>query len=78
MWCVALANQRYMPMSNIRQDAAAAALFTACKVEDTLKKSKDILCAAYNLKVTQAEQVSSDDPVGVPALSCVLYMYRGG
>ena len=27
-----------------------ASLFVACKVEDTIKKSKDILCAAYNLK----------------------------
>lgn len=45
------------------QDAAAAALFTACKVEDTLKKSREILCAAYNMKLTPAEQVSHDDAV---------------
>jgi len=32
------------------QDSAMAALFLACKVEDTIKKSKEILCAAYNLK----------------------------
>lgn len=32
------------------QDAALTALFVACKVEDTMKKSKEILCAAYNLK----------------------------
>ncbi|TID07034.1 CTD kinase subunit beta [Colletotrichum higginsianum] len=32
------------------QDAAVAALFLACKVEDTIKKSKEILCAAYNIK----------------------------
>ncbi|MCJ1223769.1 RNA polymerase II C-terminal domain kinase beta subunit [Toensbergia leucococca] len=44
-------------------DAAASALFTACKIEDTLKKSKDILCTAHNLKLTPAEQVSSDDPI---------------
>ncbi|KAI9669471.1 MAG: RNA polymerase II C-terminal domain kinase beta subunit [Caeruleum heppii] len=43
-------------------DAAAAALFTACKIEDTLKKSKDILCAAYNIKVPAADQLSPDDP----------------
>jgi len=43
-------------------DAAAAALFTACKIEDTLKKSRDVLCAAYNLKVPLSEQLSSDDP----------------
>lgn len=43
-------------------DAAAAALFTACKIEDTLKKSRDVLCAAYNLKVPLSEQLSPDDP----------------
>ncbi|KAI0132797.1 hypothetical protein BJ170DRAFT_651197 [Xylariales sp. AK1849] len=32
------------------QDAAIACVFLACKCEDTLKKSRDILCAAYNLK----------------------------
>ncbi|KAF4552069.1 Cyclin-like protein 1 [Elsinoe fawcettii] len=44
-------------------DAAAAALFTACKIEDTLKKSRDILCAAYNLKGSLAEQLTPDDPI---------------
>ncbi|KAI5280705.1 RNA polymerase II C-terminal domain kinase beta subunit, partial [Ascosphaera aggregata] len=44
-------------------DAAAAALFTACKVEDTLKKSKDILVAAYNLRATAGERITTDDPV---------------
>lgn len=43
-------------------DASAAALFTACKIEDTLKKSKEILCANYNLKVGPGEALSSDDP----------------
>ena len=51
------------------QDAAAAALFTACKIEDTLKKSKEILCAAYNLKLTPAEQVTPDDAVSGPRFS---------
>ncbi|KAK7413486.1 RNA polymerase II C-terminal domain kinase beta subunit [Neonectria punicea] len=32
------------------QDAALASLFVACKVEDTIKKSKEILAAAYNVK----------------------------
>lgn len=45
------------------KDAAAAALFTACKIEDTLKKSRDILCAAYNLKLPPAEHLSPDDHV---------------
>ncbi|KAL8640984.1 MAG: hypothetical protein Q9228_002157 [Teloschistes exilis] len=44
-------------------DAAAAALFTACKIEDTLKKSRDILCAAHNLKLAASEQVTPDDPM---------------
>ncbi|KAL3427518.1 C-type cyclin [Phlyctema vagabunda] len=45
------------------QDAAAASLLTACKIEDTLKKSREILCAAHNLKVPIAEHLSSDDNV---------------
>lgn len=45
------------------KDAAAAALFTACKIEDTLKKSRDILCAAHNLKLNASEQLTPDDPV---------------
>ncbi|KAI4197160.1 MAG: hypothetical protein LQ350_006104 [Teloschistes chrysophthalmus] len=44
-------------------DAAAAALFTACKIEDTLKKSRDILCAAHNVKLAASEQVTPDDPL---------------
>ncbi|KAL4928300.1 Fructosamine kinase-domain-containing protein [Aspergillus undulatus] len=44
-------------------DAAAAALFTACKIEDTLKKSREIICAAYNLKLPQSEHISSDNSV---------------
>lgn len=45
------------------QDAAAAALFTACKVEDTLKKSKDILVAAYNLRASAGDRITTDDPI---------------
>ena len=44
---------------------AAAALFAACKIEDTLKKSREILCAAHNLKLTPAEQANPDDPVSL-------------
>ncbi|KAI5197022.1 cyclin [Aureobasidium subglaciale] len=43
-------------------DAAAAALFLACKVEDTLKKSREVLCAAWNLKLPSSEHLSPDDP----------------
>ncbi|CAK7220150.1 RNA polymerase II C-terminal domain kinase beta subunit [Sporothrix curviconia] len=32
------------------QDAALSALFVACKVEDTIKKSREVLCAAHNIK----------------------------
>lgn len=45
------------------QDAAAAALLTACKIEDTLKKSREILCAAHNLRVSASEHLSPDDSV---------------
>ncbi|KAL2808193.1 Fructosamine kinase-domain-containing protein [Aspergillus granulosus] len=44
-------------------DAAAAALFMACKIEDTLKKSREIICAAYNLKLPQSEHISPDNQV---------------
>ncbi|MCJ1328388.1 RNA polymerase II C-terminal domain kinase beta subunit [Thelotrema lepadinum] len=44
-------------------EAAAASLFIACKIEDTLKRSREILCAAYNLRVSPAEQVAQDDPI---------------
>ncbi|EXJ54688.1 hypothetical protein A1O7_10029 [Cladophialophora yegresii CBS 114405] len=44
-------------------DASAAALFAACKIEDTLKKSRDILCAAHNLKAPRNEQLSPDDQI---------------
>ncbi|KAG9241906.1 cyclin-like protein [Calycina marina] len=42
------------------QDAAVAALLCACKIEDTLKKSRDILCAMHNYR--SSEQLSPDDP----------------
>ncbi|KID95940.1 C-type cyclin, partial [Metarhizium majus ARSEF 297] len=47
------------------QDAALASLFVACKVEDTIKKSKDILAAAYNVKNPE-KTVAPDDKVRVP------------
>ncbi|KAF2719327.1 hypothetical protein K431DRAFT_286909 [Polychaeton citri CBS 116435] len=43
--------------------AAAASLLTACKVEDTLKKSRDILAAAWVLRNPQHEPLGTDDPV---------------
>ena len=50
-----------MEYGNAWADACAASLLTAGKVEDTLKKSKDILAAAYNLKVSTHDQLGSDD-----------------
>ncbi|KAH7039443.1 cyclin-like protein [Macrophomina phaseolina] len=43
-------------------EASLAALFTACKIEDTLKKSKEIICASFNLKLSPGEHLSPDDP----------------
>ncbi|KXL47255.1 hypothetical protein M433DRAFT_153530 [Acidomyces richmondensis BFW] len=44
-------------------DAAAASLLAACKVEDTLKKSRDILAAAYNAKAGAHDALPPDDVV---------------
>ncbi|KAL3953950.1 hypothetical protein ACCO45_011906 [Purpureocillium lilacinum] len=44
------------------QDAALASLFVACKVEDTIKKSRDILAAAYNVK-NPDKTVAPDDKI---------------
>ncbi|KAK7518058.1 cyclin [Phyllosticta citriasiana] len=43
-------------------EASLAALFTACKIEDTLKKSREIICASFNLKLSVSEHLSPDDP----------------
>ena len=50
-----------MEYGNAWADACAASLLTSCKVEDTLKKSRDILAAAYNLKASTHDQLGSDD-----------------
>ncbi|KAG5976610.1 hypothetical protein E4U56_001695 [Claviceps arundinis] len=42
------------------QDAALTSLFVACKVEDTIKKSRDILVAAYAVK-NPDKTISPDD-----------------
>lgn len=51
-------------MSFVAQDVAATSLFVACKIEDTLKKSREILAASYNLRHPQAEPINSDNQVG--------------
>ncbi|ROT43037.1 cyclin-like protein [Sodiomyces alkalinus F11] len=49
------------------QDAALASLFLACKVEDTIKKSKEILCAAYNIKNADYPTTQDDKMFEGPA-----------
>ncbi|KXT08979.1 hypothetical protein AC579_4026 [Pseudocercospora musae] len=44
-------------------EPAAASLLTSCKNEDTLKKSRDVLAAAWNMKLAVQEQIGSDDPI---------------
>lgn len=44
-------------------EPAAASLLTSCKNEDTLKKSRDVLAAAWNMKLPVHEQIGSDDPI---------------
>lgn len=54
------------------QDAAMASLFVACKVEDTIKKSKEILVAAY--KVKNPDKSAAPDDKVVETNSYVLVM----
>lgn len=61
--------------ADFRQDAAAAALFTACKIEDTLKKSREVLCAAWNLKLPSSEHLSPDDPVSLCLIPTLEFRY---
>ncbi|KAK3318849.1 hypothetical protein B0H66DRAFT_575482 [Apodospora peruviana] len=44
------------------EDVALASLFVACKVEDTIKKSKEILCAAHNL-ANPGDNKTPDDKI---------------
>lgn len=48
------------------EDVALASLFTACKVEDTIKKSREILCAAHNLRYPN-DHKTPDDKVYRPS-----------
>lgn len=57
------------------QDAALASLFVACKVEDTIKKSKDILAAAYNVK-NPDKPVAPDDKVYIYISPPCSYLYN--
>ncbi|TGZ85633.1 cyclin-like protein [Ascodesmis nigricans] len=42
-------------------EAAAAALFSACKIEDTLKKSREILAVSYNIRHPQSNPINHDN-----------------
>ncbi|KAK9480422.1 cyclin-like protein [Lipomyces japonicus] len=44
-------------------DTAHACLFVACKMEDTLKKLKDIVVASYYLKYPNSNDLNLDSPV---------------
>lgn len=52
-----------MEYGSMWTEACAGSLLAACKSMDTLKKSRDILAAAYNLKVQAHEQLAADDAV---------------
>ncbi|KAK3389809.1 hypothetical protein B0H63DRAFT_556901 [Podospora didyma] len=51
---------RYPSSEYNYEDVALASLFVACKVEDTIKKSKEILCAAHNLKQLHDNKTADD------------------
>ncbi|KAK1024253.1 RNA polymerase II C-terminal domain kinase beta subunit, partial [Friedmanniomyces endolithicus] len=57
-------------------DAAAAALLVSCKAEDTLKKSRDILAAAYNVKAGSHDALSADDVVSEAPSRIVIGLER--
>ncbi|KAK4196590.1 putative C-type cyclin [Triangularia verruculosa] len=42
------------------EDVALATLFVACKAEDTIKKSRDVLCAAHNLRSPHDRKTPDD------------------
>ncbi|KAK4640812.1 RNA polymerase II C-terminal domain kinase beta subunit [Podospora bellae-mahoneyi] len=49
------------------EDVALAALFVACKSEDTIKKSRDILCAAHNLRSPHDKKTPDDKHFDAPS-----------
>ncbi|EAQ87657.1 hypothetical protein CHGG_04276 [Chaetomium globosum CBS 148.51] len=49
------------------EDVALAALFVACKAEDTIKKSKEILCAAHNLRQPHDHKTPDDKIFEAPS-----------
>ena len=55
----------YVDRKSLGQDCAAAALFVACKIEDTLKKSREILAVSHSLKhgTGSTEAINPDSSV---------------
>lgn len=49
-------------------DVALASLFVACKTEDTIKKSREILCAAHNLRHPNDHKTPDDKVCHGPTL----------
>jgi CTD kinase subunit beta len=59
------------------ENAAAASLLLACKTEDTLKKGREILAAAYNtLKASGQDPLSPDDPIFNSQSNAVVFMEK--
>ncbi|KXJ86166.1 hypothetical protein Micbo1qcDRAFT_126688 [Microdochium bolleyi] len=52
-------------------DAAMACLFTACKVEDTHKKSRDIACARWNLQNPDHQLTQDDKTFDAPSKAMI-------
>ncbi|KAF1811661.1 cyclin-like protein [Eremomyces bilateralis CBS 781.70] len=44
-------------------EVACACLLLAAKIEDTLKKPREIVCAAHNMGKASSEHINSDDPI---------------
>ena len=57
-------------------DPSLAALFVACKIEDTLKKSREILAASYNLRHPGQDPINPDSPLIEDSVKRVIGLER--
>ncbi|KPM40119.1 hypothetical protein AK830_g6448 [Neonectria ditissima] len=57
------------------QDAALTCLFVACKVEDTIKKSREIIAAAYNVK-NPDKPATPDDKIFEASAKMIICLER--
>ncbi|KAI1843869.1 hypothetical protein JX265_003765 [Neoarthrinium moseri] len=55
----------------LTQDIAIACLFVACKSEDTLKKSRELLCAAYNMRMPNDIRTPDDKIFDKPSQNII-------